>query len=106
MALPGHDLAGFYEVAVISTESSEPTMPAQSEAHSASNPEARKALEVIGGLRGLAYEVTQFRDFREYLWGLLLDALFVATLVSRDSPQRERALLLGGVLCERLQSWT
>lgn len=64
-----------------------------------------KALNVIGGLRQLAYEVTNYTDVREYLWALLIDALFVASLASEKSPQRNRALLFASVLCHRLKNW-
>jgi hypothetical protein len=68
-------------------------------------PEARKALVVIEGLRRIAYEVTEYRDARECLRGLLLDALFVATRAPEGSPQRELALLFVAVPCDRLQHW-
>ncbi len=66
---------------------------------------ARKALLTIAGLRRLAYYSTHYEDAREYLWGLLLNAVFVAALAGEQSPQGRRALILASVLCERLQRW-
>jgi hypothetical protein len=100
-----YDLSRFYELVTALMEPSASLTSSRPRGQSPADAENHKALEVITGLRRLAYEVTQFRDFREYLWGLLLDALFVATLVSRDSPQRERSLLLAAVICESLQGW-
>jgi CheY-like chemotaxis protein len=100
-----YDLSRFYELVSALMEPSQSLTLSQPTAQSLADTQNRKALEVITGLRRIAYEVTRCRDFREYLWGLLLDALFVTVLVSEDSPQRERALLLGAVLCESLQDW-
>lgn len=102
---PAGDFAQFYEFAAVVAEPSEPAAPPRPTDRLLANPAARKALEVIAGLRDLAYEVTHYSDAREYLWGLLLDALFVATLVSEGSPQGKRALFLAAILCERLGRW-
>ena len=58
---------------------------------------------MIGGLRRMAYEMTGYTDIREYLWGLLLDALFAAALVPQRPPQHQRALIFCSALCERLE---
>ena len=68
-------------------------------------PELRKAFNVIRGLRQIAQNITKFNDFREYVWSLLFDAVFVATHTEEGEPQHERALLYGSVLCSRLQHW-
>lgn len=99
------DFSLLYELAVVLAEPSEPTASLRQTEKLLANYETRKALDVIARLRQLAYEITHYPDSREYLWGLLLDALFVATMVSEESPQRERALLLGAVLCGRLRHW-
>ncbi len=77
--------------------------------------QSKKALEVILGLREIAQQQTGFTDYREYYWGLLLDAVFVATLTPDDTQlsqtpysediQRKRALVYGAVLCTRLENW-
>lgn len=69
------------------------------------DPRTQKALDVIARLRALALEVTDYSDFREYLWGLLLHTLFVASLTSLNEVRRERVSLLSAVICERLQQW-
>lgn len=69
------------------------------------NPELRKAFNVIRGLRQLAYDTTIFNDFREYIWSLLFDSVFVAALPTEENYQNERALLYGSVLCNCLQHW-
>ncbi|GAB4531461.1 MAG: hypothetical protein Kow0063_10720 [Anaerolineae bacterium] len=103
VSLPRHDLSQLYALARALAEDADPTRLGQTIAPLLAGPETGRALRVISGLRDLAFQVTGCQNFREYLWGLLLDTLFVAALVSEDSPQRERALLLGAVLCERLQ---
>lgn len=105
VSFPEHGLSHLYQLAVVLAEPSIPATPFRASAQLLAEPETRKALGVIAGLRRLAYEVAPYRDFREYLWGLLLDTLFVATLAAEGAPQRERALLLGAVLCERLRHW-
>jgi CheY-like chemotaxis protein len=69
------------------------------------DPELRKAFNVISGLRQIAQDTTRFDDFREYIWSLLFDAVFVVTHTPEGDPQHERALLYGSVLCSRLQQW-
>lgn len=103
VSLPEDDLSLFYELAVILSAPSDPVMPLKPTARLLGNPSTHKALEVISGLRNLAREVTGYSDFREYLWGLLFDALFVSMLASDETLQRDRAMLLGAVLCGRLE---
>jgi hypothetical protein len=67
--------------------------------------DSAKALATIQGLRACAHEVIQIEDQREYLWGLLLDALFVASLHDHRAIQQDRALLLSAVLCSQLEQW-
>ena len=64
--------------------------------------EFKKAIKVINHLRAMAYEITQFSDFREYLWGLLFDSVFVASIF--EGLQRDQALLFGAVVCQRLKN--
>ncbi len=79
-------------------------------AHIRANSDANKAFQVIEKLREIAHDKIKAHDIREHYWGLLLDALFVATLPEDSTNpsktrQRERALLLGAILCERLNRW-
>ena len=64
-----------------------------------------KAIEVVGGLRRIAQRTLNCTDFREYLWALLFDASFLAILPGQSAEQKQRALLLGAVLCDRLEHW-
>lgn len=107
VSLPGarDSLLPFCELVTILAAPLEPSAPFRPTPRLLADPETRKALGVTAELRRLAHDVTRYTDAREYVWGLLLDALFVSTLVSEGSPQRERALLLASVLCARLQSW-
>lgn len=68
--------------------------------------EVTKAAEVIAGLRKMAANVTLFTDMREYYWGLLLDALLGSSLAQKDSPQRNRSMLLAAVISHRLENWS
>jgi CheY-like chemotaxis protein len=62
-----------------------------------------KVLEVIREHRRICAEVVHPTDVREYLWGLLFDLVYLVTHILHDPAQRERALLLGGLVCERLK---
>ncbi len=64
-----------------------------------------KARQVIGGIRSLAREVVLYSDQREYLWAMLFDALFVASVDSMPPSQRMRALLYASLICQRLSHW-
>lgn len=71
--------------------------------HSAqANAEAQKVVEVVSGLRQIAGETVRFGE-EEYLWAVLLDALFVASIHSAPSWQRERALILSSLIVEHLR---
>jgi hypothetical protein len=65
-----------------------------------------KTIKVVAGIRRLMGEVARPNDPREYFWGLLLDTAFAAAWAPDDSEARWRALLLGGVICDRLEHWT
>ncbi len=63
-----------------------------------------KAYAVISGLRKIAKEVTRFEDVNQYWWPLLFNSQYVAVLQSSDTAKQRRSMLLGAVLCERLQT--
>jgi ActR/RegA family two-component response regulator len=68
------------------------------------HPDVRKAITIIGTLRELAFELTRAAHIQQYFWGLLFNAVFRATFERpANDPQQERALLLGGLLCHRLE---
>src|SRR2546427_626668 len=57
-------------------------------------------MDTIVFIRELAK--AHYVDSYEYLWGLLLNALFRASLLREDDSHYWRALLLGSLLCRRL----
>ncbi|MBX3009935.1 MAG: phosphotransferase [Caldilineaceae bacterium] len=69
------------------------------------DPAIDKAIQVIAGVRQLANEVIAYAEQREYLWAILFDALFVASVTSMPTSQRQRALLYASVICGRLAAW-
>lgn len=83
----------------------DPTMPIRPSALAQENPDAMKALGTIQAIRQLAHELVRYQDQREYLWGLLFDALFLTSIPSVPRGQRLRAMLLSMVICERLCMW-
>ncbi|MGB0385343.1 MAG: phosphotransferase [Ardenticatenaceae bacterium] len=72
--------------------------------------DANKALAVIKALRQLAEKTIPKFNMKQYLWGLLFDSLFLISLPALKHPQNkaqhDRALLLGGLICERLENAT
>jgi CheY-like chemotaxis protein len=103
--LPTDNMQLLYDLAQALTASFDLAVDIQRDPHLQINPVIHKVLHIVGGLRRIAVEATGVTDIREYLWGLLFDAVFVAALASRETPQRDRALLYGAVLCERLEKW-
>lgn len=68
---------------------------------------ARKAAAVVGELRCLAAELSGSAAIEPYLWGLLFNAVFRATLLPAtpaNLTRRTWALTLGGLICERLDA--
>jgi CheY-like chemotaxis protein len=65
-------------------------------------PDLQKAYEVIQGLRRLAHDLVAYGD-EEYLWSVLLDALFVVSIQAAQPWQRRRALLVSTVICNVLR---
>jgi hypothetical protein len=94
-----------YRLASALARPTEPESPIYALGNTGLDAETAKTLTTIQGLRTLAHEVIQIQDQREYLWGLLLDALFVSLLHEEPTIQQERALILSAVLCNRLEHW-
>jgi ActR/RegA family two-component response regulator len=101
---PEENLVDFYNCAVLLV--SERALPQDAKKIDGwvISDECKKAVKVINHLRAIAYEITQFSDFREYLWGLLFNAIFVASIL--EGIQRDQALLVGAVVCQRLRNWS
>jgi hypothetical protein len=100
-----NDLATLYELGIVLASPLTPLPELKPTTRITHNPQAAKALSVIAGLRRLAYEVTGYRDFREYLWGLVLDSLLVVCEASEATLRRNRALLFASVIAGRLKHW-
>lgn len=70
------------------------------------NQDAHKALRIIKEIRQLAEKkITKF-DMEAYMWCMLFDTLFIGSLhrtnSKEDQIQRNKAFLLGGLICEHL----
>lgn len=66
-----------------------------------------KTLQVISALRSLALTCVGIRDAREYIFGLLFNILFRATISHykfQDKGQHQ-ALVLASIACHRLDHW-
>lgn len=69
---------------------------------------AMKAIYSLNTLRACANDLTQYQDSREYLWGTFLNSIFRATYLAENgiqTPQANLSLLLGSILCKRLELW-
>ena len=71
------------------------------------DPRIRKALQTISLLRSLAVKCTGICDARQYLLGLLFNAIFRATINNNEKyrDRQIRALMLAGIFCHRLDHW-
>lgn len=67
------------------------------------NPHCNKARKVISALQELAEEECGPHSHAEMLWGMLFDALYVATIDHITQQQRERALLLSIAIMRQLK---
>jgi hypothetical protein len=102
----GGDLSDLFRLAVLSASLKKPAVTHLQEAELLrGDGEAQKAFGVIRGLHELACTLIKDFDEREYLWALLCDALYSAAHAAQGNPRRERALLYGAVICERLERW-
>lgn len=101
-----NQLPVLYELAVALCDSDHPSKPMCPTSTIMADAEARKAFLVVRDLQQLAYNCTRYEDQREYLWGLLLNSLFVARLLEKQQdPRRNRTLLVASVICARLERW-
>lgn len=98
------DWETLHELATVLVGAPQPNSLLQPTLMLSMHPAATKALAVIAAVRQLAVTVAPYTDQREYLWALLLDALYVASVRSIDERQRQRAILLASVICERLDN--
>lgn len=103
--IPPNNLSLLYDLACVLAAPANPTAPLRPTLSLLDSAPAAKAMKTITFLRSLAQEQTRYVDSREYLWGLLLNTLFLVTLLPEKDPRHTRALLFGSVLCERLDQW-
>ncbi len=71
------------------------------------NKRIKKALQTISILRSLAFQRTGISDAREYVFGLLFNTIFRATISYYKYPQKgqHQALILASIICHRLDHW-
>ncbi len=101
------DVAEFYKLCLVIVRPYEIRKFRPSEISSSQNPEYLKMLHTISQLRFLAKKSTGVTDARQYLIGMLFNAIFRATLTSRDfrNTAQARALMLASIICHRLDHW-
>lgn len=101
------DYRNFYMLWLTAIQPSEPG-PVPVPPGVSDNLEICKVIQTISYLRSLALECTGITDFRQYLWGLLFNAIFRATIIAEDDAHKKsqaRALMFASILCHRLEHW-
>ena len=96
----------FYQLCMLITGQKEIQLLDKSEVIS-TDQEMQKALETISSIRLLARESTNISNFQEYLFGLLFNTIFRATITPDDplTDHQKRALMLASIICHRLDYW-
>jgi hypothetical protein len=99
------DFAGLCQLSVWAARSKSLASPLAT--NSGASSALIKSMQVIAGLRRLAAQCSGETDTQPYLWGLLLNALFRASLLTArgQTHQLRRALMLSSILCHRLDHW-
>jgi CheY-like chemotaxis protein len=71
------------------------------------DPDVQKALQAISVLRSLAGQCTGIVDAKQYLFGLLFNTIFRATIIKDETHRQSqlRALMLASIICHRLDHW-
>jgi hypothetical protein len=71
------------------------------------NKRIEKALHTISMLRSLAVQHTGINDAREYVFGLLFNMIFRATIARNKDPHKgpHQALMFASIICHRLDHW-
>ena len=106
VGLEENDFKNYYALCVWAVQSTrlDSTPPARFE-HSLN---LVKAAQVIAVLRGLAFELTGEINTQNYIWGLLFNSLFRASLLQSSTPDlihKQRILMFASILCHRLDHW-
>ncbi|MCB9149881.1 MAG: CHAT domain-containing protein [Caldilineaceae bacterium] len=103
LGTPNNNLVDLYHVAVTTadmicaTDDIAYTFP-QSAA-------ASKAIQVITGIKEIAQQLHMYSSPKEYLAGILLEAIFVSLVIDKDEARQEKMLLLASIMCQCLESW-
>lgn len=71
----------------------------------ANDPAAAKTFDLVQRILKLAHSVARYTDIRELLWGLLLNNIFVLTVIDHNDDRYGRTLLFASLLCTRLERW-
>ena len=70
------------------------------------DPRIEKALQTISVLRSLALQHTKIKDAREYLYGLLFNMIFRASMIHKTGlKNNQRSLWIASLICHRLDHW-
>ena len=70
------------------------------------DPRIEKALQTISTLRCLAAQHTKIKDAREYLFGLLFNMIFRASMIHKTGTKNnQRSLWIASLICHRLDHW-
>jgi CheY-like chemotaxis protein len=70
------------------------------------DPRIEKALQTISALRSLAVQHTKIKDAREYLYGLLFNMIFRASMIDKTGLKNsQRSLWIASLICHRLDHW-
>lgn len=100
------NLRAFYQLCITITGQQEIASLSKN-AVASNDQEIQKVLGAISIIRSTARESTNISNFREYLFGLLFNTIFRATITPDDplSDHQKRALMLASIICHRLEHW-
>ena len=103
---PAENISSYYEMCQVVARQTF-IKPLEESEMKSQDPRIRKALQTISLLRALALKCTDICDARQYLMGLLFNALFRATINNNEKyhDRQRRALMLAGIFCHRLEHW-
>jgi CheY-like chemotaxis protein len=99
------NLPSFYQLCVQVAQSVE--LKELEDINEIDHPDVKKATQTISLLRKLAREISGIEDARQYLFGLLFNTLFRATIFDESAHKlsQYRALMLASIICHRLDHW-
>jgi hypothetical protein len=100
------DVHSFHQICMVIAGQTEIRELDENEVNSP-DPRIEKALKTVSVLRSLALKCTGIQDARQYLLGLLFNAIFRATINNseRYRKHQQQALILAAIFCHRLEHW-